>query len=404
MDAGHPGGGGAEPQPCRHPGKHPPDSTGDTQSRRAGRLFCGVAARGTSSRVQHRSAGGRRTSQDPSCGGARPAQRCRQGGLGRAGQGPRTGWDWQSAGTGQGRRVGAAGAVRATVLLTLADTQRRAHWGRECGRKRGDRVGRSPQLHQSLPLLGRGSPRRTAALVPGALGPGTSTPGPPRAVARDKHPMPSLTAASVPRCVEGRRAALGRRLGPRRLAGLVSGSGPEPPMRSDEPDHRCGAGRRCPKPQPRTGLGTAGRLATGGGGRLATGRAPDPPSNGARQPGPTQAADLGVRPGAASRGRRGPASPCPSGPARTRRWRTWRRRGGGGRGSRALSKAGRAPRRFAATSGPGGRARTVISGLEGRSAVRRREGGRTPAQYAGPAFSGGSIPEVRRVGGAPGRG
>lgn len=176
MDAGHPG--GAEPQPCRHPGKHSPDLTGDTQSRRAGRLFCGVAARGTSSRVQHSSACGCRTTQDPSCGGARPAQRCRQGGLRRAGKGPRTGWDWQSVVTGQGRRVdwqssgtdqgrcvGAAGAVRATVLLTLADTQRRAHWDRECG-KRGDRVGRSPQLHQSLSLLGRGSPRHTPALVP----------------------------------------------------------------------------------------------------------------------------------------------------------------------------------------------------------------------------------------------
>ena len=78
-----------------------------------------------------------------------------------------------------------------------------------------------------------------------------------------------------------------------------------------------------------------------------------------------------------------PSVPCPSGPTRKRHWRTWRLReasaaaeGGGDRKNcRALRKARHSPRRFASTSGPGSRARTVMSG-RGRSCQKCAGAGR----------------------------
>lgn len=85
-----------------------------------------------------------------------------------------------------------------------------------------------------------------------------------------------------------------------------------------------------------------------------------------------------------------PSVPCPSGPARRQHWRTWRLReasaitqgGGVGGDCQALRKTRHAPRRFASTSGPGSRARTVMSGRgEELLGIRRRNAGFTQAQY-----------------------
>lgn len=221
--------------------------------------------------------------------------------------------------------------------------------------------------------------QRSRGWAPGEGGTGTRAPcprhaSPPRArgARLRRRPRPALPAASGFRGPQGR--AHGPRRGGRGSCSRLPGNGGSPPRflatgqasgQKTLPSYLAtgwGPQARLIASSPKARVGPVGRL----------------PSN--------RVGPHGARPPRVPGNREGgePSVPCPSGPTRRRRWQTWRLReasaaaegGGDGGGNRqALSKAARAPRQFASTSGPRSRARTVRSGRGGAVRSAQAQGG-----------------------------